>query len=352
MTDLRGTVTYVNEFWCRFTGRSLQQTTEEGWATSLRPETRERTFTAFMHSAATGGDHEVEFELRRHDGAYRWFLARAVPLRDADGAVTGWTGLALDIHERRLAFERSRQRESDLRDALHVAERASAAKDEFLAKLSHELRTPLTPAMMTVQLLAENPSLNDEAREDLLLLARNLQAETRLIDDLLDMTRILNGKLALHLAPCDLHAVARDAVRICGAGISSKRIVVEDHLGSQPMRVHGDEARLQQEVWNLISNAIKFTPENGTISLRSATIAGGRVRLRVCDSGLGIEPARIPSLFAAFEQGDQMITRRFGGLGLGLSICKGIVELHGGQIGAESAGLGMGAEFFFDLPVA
>jgi PAS domain S-box-containing protein len=352
MTDLRGTVHYVNEYWCRFTGRTLADTAEHGWAASLRPETREETVTAFMHSAACGGEHEVEFELRRYDGTYRWFLARAVPVRDAHGAVEGWTGLALDVHERRLALEQARQREGDLRDALHVAERASAAKDEFLAKLSHELRTPLTPAMMTIQLLAENPSLDDEARADLLILARNLQTETRLIDDLLDLTRVLNGKLTLHRTPCDLQAIARDAVRTCGPAIAAKGVFVVDDFSSEGARVSGDATRLQQTVWNLLSNAIKFTPEGGTITLRAAPVVGGFVRLSVRDTGLGLDPACIPSLFEAFEQGGQMVTQRFGGLGLGLSICKGIVELHGGRIGAESAGLGTGAEFFFELPLA
>jgi PAS domain S-box-containing protein len=352
MTDLRGTVTFVNDYWRRYTGRTLDETVSEGWAASLRPEKHEEIFTAFMRSAASGGEHEVEFELRRHDGAYRWFLARAVPLLDPSSTVTGWTGLALDVHERRLATETARQREGDLRDALQVAEQTIAAKDEFLAKLSHELRTPLTPAMMTIQLLAENPSLDAEAQEDVLLLARNLDTEARLIDDLLDLTRILHGKLSIEPAPCDLHTIARDAIRVCGTGAAAKHLVIRDALGGHPVAIVGDAVRLQQVIWNLLSNAIKFTPENGVITLRSTVLPGQRVRLSVRDSGLGLEPARIAGLFEAFEQGGQTITRRFGGLGLGLSICKGIVELHGGTISAESAGPGTGAEFFFELPIA
>lgn len=337
MTDLRGRVRYVNEYWCRYTGRSAAQTMLDGWAESLRPEGREATFTEFMRSAMEGGEYEVEFKLRRHDGAYRWFIARALPLRGEDGALVGWTGVAFDLHERKLALE--------------TAQRVSAAKDEFLAKLSHELRTPLSPAMMAVQLLAENPSLDAEAHDDLRMLARNLDTEARLIDDLLDVTRILHGKLPLRRTACDLHVIARDALRVCEAGIVSKKIAVLDLLANEAALLHADATRLQQVVWNLLANAIKFTPEGGTIALTSSIVENARVRLAVRDSGLGIDPARIASLFDAFEQGDGMITRNFGGLGLGLSICKGIVELHGGRIGATSAGLGTGAEFFFELPL-
>ncbi|HEV7404368.1 MAG TPA: ATP-binding protein [Chthoniobacteraceae bacterium] len=240
------------------------------------------------------------------------------------------------------------QTQADLTAALTAATEANAAKDEFLAKLSHELRTPLMPVVMSVGALLETPDLPDEVREDLAMVLRNVKLETRLIDDLLDVTRIAHGKLELTLQECDLHAVARDALRVCLPAFEEKSIALAVELQAARHAICGDPARLQQVFWNLLTNAAKFTPEGGTVTIRSANAdSDGELEcvLEVADTGRGIETELIDGLFDAFEQGGRGVTRKYGGLGLGLAICKGVVDLHGGRISARSRGVGFGTTF-------
>jgi signal transduction histidine kinase len=242
----------------------------------------------------------------------------------------------------------------ELRRKLRWQKESNAAKDEFLAKLSHELRTPLTPVLMAVSSLLETDvsEMSDaELREDLAMILRNVQLEARLIDDLLDVTRIANGKLVLKKEPVDLHAVVADALSVCAAQLRERKIVPQIALQAGRHWIEGDPARLQQVFWNLLMNAAKFTPENGRIEVTSEN-RGDCIEVAVRDSGRGIEPGRLESLFGAFEQGDRETTKTHGGLGLGLAICKGVVGMHGGTIRAESAGAGRGATFrvAFTLP--
>ena len=232
------------------------------------------------------------------------------------------------------------------------ARAASAAKDQFLAILSHELRTPLTPVFVILDVIKKDPDLPERIRSDLLVVRRNLELEARLIDDLLDLSRIRESKLSLQREIVDVHSLIRSVCELCKLGIDKQRIRFELQLQAVRYHVVGDAGRLQQVFWNLLNNAIKFTPTGGTIELRTFVVAGAEFRVRITDSGLGIGSDSLERIFEPFEQGDLSVSRKFGGLGLGLAISKGIVDGHEGQILVESPGLGKGATFTVSLPLA
>ena len=232
------------------------------------------------------------------------------------------------------------------------AQAASAAKDQFLANLSHELRTPLTPIFAILATIGRYPDLPEIIRSDLLVISRNLQLEARLIDDLLDLTRINKGKILLLREIVDVHDLIRSVRQLCQVAIDTQQVCFEMQLDAPRYHVLGDAGRLQQVFWNLLSNAIKFTPAGGTIVLGTSVVDGTKFRVRLTDSGRGIVSDSLESIFEPFEQGDLSVPPQFGGLGLGLSIAKAIVDAHEGQIRAESSGSGSGATFTVTLPLA
>jgi two-component system CheB/CheR fusion protein len=250
-----------------------------------------------------------------------------------------------------------RRAEEELREAKEEAEAANRAKDQFLATLSHELRTPLTPVLALISGLEGDDRMRMVA-DRLAMIRRNVELEARLIDDLLDLTRIARGRLELHRGITDVRAVVEHAIEICCAeAVQAGRLRVVADLSAAEHRVWGDGPRMTQIFWNLLRNAVKFTPDAGTIFVRSwnaglAPESGDPVELvvEVTDTGMGIEPASLPLIFSAFEQGHSAISRKLGGLGLGLSISKAIAELHGGRITAVSQGYGQGATFRVHLP--
>jgi signal transduction histidine kinase len=222
---------------------------------------------------------------------------------------------------------------------------ANAAKDQFLALLSHELRNPLSPVIAMVAALETHVADSDEVRQALDVIRRNVELEARLIDDLLDITRIAKGKLKLSLEPVSVHSVLQRALEICREEISQKSLEVELTLNARDHFVQGDPARLQQVFWNLIKNSVKFTDEAGRVSLLTSNPQPGQIAIDVSDTGIGIEADKLPKIFNAFEQGQSSITRKFGGLGLGLAISRAMVLAHGGTISASSPGLNQGAKF-------
>ncbi|MDQ6655503.1 MAG: PAS domain S-box protein, partial [Verrucomicrobiota bacterium] len=255
-------------------------------------------------------------------------------LRNANGQLRGFSKVTRDVSDQ----VRAREAEAEK----IAAQKASQAKDEFLATLSHELRTPLTPALAAVSFMAENAAeLPARFSDDIALIRRNVQLEARLIDDLLDLTRISTGKVELRLQRANAHAIARDALNVAKSDIHRKGLRVQTHWAAQDCYVWADPIRLEQIFWNLINNAVKFTPAGGEISLRTSD-DGGRFHFAITDTGVGIAPERQSTLFDAFEQGDSQTARQFGGLGLGLAICKNLVDLHGGTIAISSGGLGCG----------
>ncbi len=243
-----------------------------------------------------------------------------------------------------------RAAETALRAEKERAEVASSAKDNFLAALSHELRTPLMPVLMTANSLSEDERLPEEVRSSLAMIGRNIALEARLIDDLLDLTRISKGKLPLREELCDVHSLLGLAVGIVRDEAREKPINLEMDLAARKTGLWADPARLQQVFWNLLRNAIKFTPPGGRVTVRSRDETDGRLRIEVSDTGIGLPPEDVEKIFRPFEQAGRENNHQFGGLGLGLAIARAIVGLHGGGIIAQSEGLGKGATFIVELP--
>src|SRR5205814_5564126 len=241
------------------------------------------------------------------------------PFRDRTGATRFCNVNLLRLLDSRqnlqgvLYFVEEKTRDMTLRNELLSA---NAAKDQFLALLSHELRNPLSPVIAMVAALETHLADSAEVRQALDVIRRNVELEARLIDDLLDVTRIAKGKLKLSLEPISIHDVLQRALEICRDGISQKSLRVDLNLAAQEDFAQGDSARLQQIFWNLIKNGVKFTPANGQISVATGNPQPGQIEIRISDSGIGIEPDKVGKIFNAFEQGQSSITRRFGGLGL------------------------------------
>ena len=226
---------------------------------------------------------------------------------------------------------------------------ANAAKDQFLALLSHELRNPLSPVIAMVGELEATAPSSPKLREALEVIRRNVELEARLIDDLLDVTRIAKGKLQLSFEVVDVHEILRRAYEICREDLAKKSIEVKFEFDAQGVHVEGDPARLQQVFWNLVKNSVKFTPANGRITIATSNILPDEIEVRITDTGIGIEPEKVEKIFNAFEQGQTSITRRFGGLGLGLAISKAMVDAHRGKIHVESPGKDKGSTFVVQL---
>jgi len=248
-----------------------------------------------------------------------------------------------------LTREQRRALDTAIRAARQEAEAANSAKDHLLAALSHELRTPLTPVIALLPSVLNHDDLPEELRYDLTMIDRNVRLEARLIDDLLDLTRIARGRLQLQLQRTDAHAAAEHAVVIIQEEAATKGLKLEVQLNAQDRYVRADPTRLQQVLWNLLKNAAKFTPQGGSIRVTSSNPGRDRIRITVSDTGIGIETDQIPKLFNAFSPTLEATSYRFGGLGLGLSISKAILEKHGGTIIAESGGAGKGSMFTVEL---
>jgi signal transduction histidine kinase len=246
-------------------------------------------------------------------------------------------------------------RTAALREARDAAERSGRAKDNFLAALSHELRTPLNPVLLLASEAAENPSFPPEARAQFQAIRRNVELEARLIDDLLDLTRITHGKLSLDIRRVALHAILREALAAVEPEIAQKNLVLRLQLTTENTDVAVDPVRLQQVFWNVLKNAVKFTPAGGTVTVGTTVDPEAEsLIVSIADTGIGLSPAELERIFDAFSQGDhaQGGAHRFGGLGLGLTISQGIIHHHGGELRALSAGLGQGATFTIELPRA
>jgi signal transduction histidine kinase/CheY-like chemotaxis protein len=270
--------------------------------------------------------------------AGRTFQSYVEPLRGINGEIIGVVGVAADITDRKRA-------EQQIAYAKQQLESANQAKDRFLAMLSHELRTPLAPVLALASDLVDRKDLPMPLRLDLETIRRNVALEATLIDDLLDLTRISRGKLQLTLQDVDAHELLNNALDICRPEAQAKQMEIELHLDAERHFVRADAARLQQVFWNVLKNAIKFTPAGGRVRIVSTNAGDGQLRVEVTDTGIGIAPTLLPRIFDAFEQGAASITREFGGLGLGLAISKALIEAHHGEITAASDGSGAGACF-------
>ncbi|MGI8605386.1 MAG: PAS domain S-box protein [Verrucomicrobiales bacterium] len=519
--DVRGEIDYRNERWYAYTGQASEEATAAGWAAAAHPEDGPKALETWMRSIEAGEPCEVEYRLRQHDGDYRWFVCRAVPLRDDEGRIIRWYGSCTDFHQQKLtaealreesaiterlhevakalsteldlgkvvqiitdagtrvtraqfgaffhnlldgkatsanpyslsgvsreAFEQLRTRARDLfgptfrgegairladvrkdsrfggnepgderagdpplasylavpvisrsgevlggllfghaeadvftqrdetmvlgiaaqaaaamdtarlyhaeQQARAAAEEANRAKDLFLAALSHELRTPLTPVIAILSSLRQDPDIPETLADDLETVRRNIELEARLIDDLLDLTRITRGKMELQSERVQVIRIIEDAINTCLPELKAKHLTLVRDFEEPHPTILADGARITQILWNLLKNSIKFTPEAGTITIRSRITPGPgaqHVMIEIQDTGIGIEPTQLGRVFEAFEQGDRKITRQFGGLGLGLAISSAIAESHGGSLTVASEGTGRGSTFTLALPL-
>jgi PAS domain S-box-containing protein len=299
-----------------------------------------------LTAAFEGQRVEFEKELPYEELGPRWIHVVYKAELGADGQVVGVVAVLTDLTERKRA-------EQELKVARDQALAASGAKDEFLARLSHELRTPLNPVLLLASEAAANPDLPDEVRADFHTIRKNVDLEARLIDDLLDITRISRGKLSLELRRLDVHDVLRDAFTSIKGEADKKHLRLQLSLDGEGPYVLGDAVRLQQIFWNLLNNAVKFTPENGRIVV-STYVKEGWVTVEVQDDGIGLSEEELSSVFDAFAQGEHSWpngSHRFGGLGLGLAISRMLVEMHSGKITAFSEGRNAGATFRVQIPL-
>jgi PAS domain S-box-containing protein len=338
---------WFNQRWLEFTGRQMKDELGFAWADNVHPDDLDRCVRTYTESFDARTTFQMEYRLRRRDGEHRWLLDHGIPRFGAAGEFTGYIGSCVDVSDRKVA-------EQEVTRARDQALAASRAKDEFLAALSHELRTPLNPVLLLASDAATNRALPEDVRADFEMIAKNVALEARLIDDLLDLTRITRGKLTLNLMPGDVHSILRDALTTVQADLDDKRIQLHLDLGAKRHAIRGDGVRLQQVFWNVLKNAVKFTPEEGKVRIETRVQENGRIIVRVSDTGIGLTAAEIERIFDAFSQGDHTDNEkyhRFGGLGLGLAISKRLVELHTGTIRASSPGRNQGATFDIELPL-
>jgi len=337
-------VIYVSRMYEEVWGRSCQSLYDQprSFIESVHPDDQARVAAARKRQLE-GAETREEYRVVRPDGSIRWIWDRAFPINDAAGKFFRITGIAEDITERKQILQRER-------DARKEAERINAMKDEFLAVLSHELRTPLTPILGWTRLLSEGTPDAAALKHGLGVIHRNLMAELRLVEDLLDVSRIVTGKMKLDLRRANVVSVVESAIEAVRPMASSRTIRLEAPAGMEKLEIVADANRLQQIVWNLISNAIKFAPGDSPVIVRLERTETA-MKITVQDAGEGIDPDFVPHLFERFTQADSTTTRHHGGLGIGLALVRHLVELHGGSVTAESPGVGKGSTFTVSLPL-
>jgi PAS domain S-box-containing protein len=344
-----GPVDYFNQRWRDYVD-AVEEIVGYGWMETVHPDDRERTWGKVVKAADTGQPFENEQRVRGKDGQYRWHLLRVIPFRDGRGRVVRWIGTMTDIHDRKLAEAEREEMLTREQTAREVAEAASRSKDEFLEVVSHELRTPLNAMLGYARLLRYGPLDPRKVEQAVEIIERNGKAQSQLIADLLDTAGIITGKLKLDVGPVNLVAVIQGAIQTIYPAADAKGVSIQADLKPEVGQITGDPVRLQQVVWNLLSNAVKFTSAGGRVEVRLERI-DPHVCVIVSDTGKGISPDFLPYVFDRFRQADASRVRRHGGLGLGLSLVKYLVELHGGTIEATSAGEDQGSTFKVLLPV-
>jgi PAS domain S-box-containing protein len=316
----------------------------------VHPDDRARVTEQWAAALARGEPLEIEYRLRRaRDGAYRWHVGRVVAQRGEAGPITGWIATATDIENQKGVEDDYARLVVQERQAREAAQAANRAKDEFLATLSHELRTPLNAMIGWTRMLRTRALPPHKVQKALETIERNARTQAELIEDILDVSRIITGKLRIEIKPVELPSIIDAAIDAVRPAAEAKTITIEKHTGELPARFAADGARLQQVIWNLLSNAIKFTPAGGRIDVR-AGLEGGQVAIAVQDSGRGISPEFKPYVFDRFRQHDSSSKRSHGGLGLGLAIVRHLVELHGGTVHCDNVSEGHGALFTVRLP--
>ncbi|HET6247197.1 MAG TPA: CHASE3 domain-containing protein [Tepidisphaeraceae bacterium] len=348
VTDTAGRITFLNEIAQKLTGWVNSEAIGQPCSkifniiSEQSRETVESPVDKVLRLGVVVGlaNHTL---LVRRDGS-------ELPIDDSGAPIRGKTG---EIHGVVLVFRdfsEHKQNEKILRDAKLELEAASKAKDHFLATLSHELRTPLTPVLATLTTWEASDELPEAFRDDVQMLRRNLALEARLIDDLLDLTRIVRGKLTLEMEVVDIHDLLRAVSGMYRSEIQAKEVALSLRLEASHPYTRADPGRMQQVFWNILKNATKFTPQGGRIEIRTSDMPGERIRVSISDTGIGMLPELLGRLFQPFAQGAEEVVRRAGGLGLGMAISKALTDIQGGVISATSEGPNKGSTFTVNLP--
>jgi two-component system CheB/CheR fusion protein len=337
--DSRGRSLYQNSVWYEYTGTSPGSGQGQDWLDLYHPDDRPHVLAEWTEALRTDGSHvyEVEARMRRHDGEYRWFRVKGSVIRDTRGNIVRWVGTCTDIHEQRR-----------LLDALRDQDRR---KDEFLATLAHELRNPLAPICNSLQILKMQQvdvATTDRARE---LMERQLHHLVRLVDDLLDVSRVLRGKIELRLERVELATVIARAVETTQPLYDTLGHTLTISVPRESLPLEADPVRLTQVLANLLANAAKYTGRGGRVCVTAWREAHEAI-LRVGDTGIGIAPEMLSRIFELFVQADSATTKSQGGLGIGLTLVRTLVEMHNGTIEARSGGLGKGSDFVVRLPLS
>jgi PAS domain S-box-containing protein len=335
--DPAGRCDFVSPQWVSYTGRPAERLLGSGWLEALHPEDRQPTAAAWARAVGSGEGFDVRYRIADAHGSYRWFHTRAAALRDGAGRVTQWLGTNTDV--------------DDLVRAEEALREADRRKDEFLAMLSHELRNPLAPIRNALFVLDRTVAGTEPALRARGILERQLTQLTRIVDDLLDVTRLSHNKIELQRQVLELNTLAQRALEDYRPLFESRGVTARFVPSAEAVLVHADAMRLAQAIGNLLHNAGKFTGQGGTVTL-SVLPSGQDVCVRVADTGIGMPHRLLGRLFEPFRQGDTTIDRGRGGLGLGLAMVRGIVELHGGSTQARSDGEGLGSQIELRLPLS
>ena len=331
-TNAQGVVIDGGESWSKYTGYKWDP---QQWHEAVHPEDREKTREWWAATLVSGEISQFTFRVRRRDGKYRYLDTRTVPWKDGVGNIKEWIGSCEDVTNASLHEEELRL--------------ANQRKDQFLAVLSHELRNPLAATKMAAQLLGTPPIDATCVTQYSEIIQRQVGHMSRLVEDLIDVSRVSLGLVLLDKHPVNLHTIVQNAVEQVSPMISAKGHTLKVDIPPYPCKVYGDQTRLVQVVSNLLSNAARYTPDNGNIRLTLMTERDSFV-LKIVDNGVGIEPAAIPVLFDLYVQAERSTNRKNGGLGLGLALVKSLVELHGGTVTVESDGKDRGCTFIVTLP--
>jgi PAS domain S-box-containing protein len=361
-----GGLDYYNKAWYEYTGSTFEQSRDWGWGAVVHPDDLAQCVARWTHSFTTGAKYEVEYRFRREsDGAYRWHLGRALPLRNEEGEIIQWVGSCTDIDDAKLIKEtleasndelarRVEERTAELLAAKDTAEAANRAKSEFVANMSHEIRTPMNGVIGMTGLLLDT-DLTQEQRDHAHTIKHSGEALLNIINDILDFSKIEAGKLDIEKVDLELPDVIRGAVDLMQGQTKAKGLAFDSQIEADvPVHLRGDGGRLRQVLLNLIGNAIKFTAEGEVklhVSVDRQTDEMAILRFQIIDTGIGIAPDAQRSLFHAFTQADGSTTRKYGGTGLGLTISKQLVTKMHGHIGVEST-LGLGSKFWFTVKLA
>jgi PAS domain S-box-containing protein len=349
-TDLR--VLSVNERLAEINGRSVEEHLERT-VREILPEAAD-DIEPILRSVIETGKPALNVEQSivtvAKTGALRHFISSYYPIKNGGGRVLGVNIVVMEITERKKIEEELERLLRQEKAAREDAETANRMKDEFLATISHELRTPLTSILGWARMLTGGGLTAPQSRHALEVIAQSAQSQNRLIDDILDTSRIITGRLKLDAQPVAIDQIFHAAVDVVRPSAEAKGIALSEVVDAQDGVVFGDANRLQQALWNLLSNAVKFTSEGGRIEARLGR-ANGQIEITVTDTGIGIDPRFLPHVFDRFRQADASSTREYGGLGIGLAIVRHIVEMHGGGVSASSPGQGQGATFKIRLPM-